>query len=119
MLSFDVKTREELDLISAIVERAIPLYRDAGIDDDVMTMHMDITACHCSGCPLDLKKLLEAPDGDFGHDVLGIRRHINRSTGVIENCFLPRCAAPSFEAKIVVARKPAHPVHAVNQKGGQ
>ena len=41
---------------------------------------------------LDLQKLLDAPDGDFGHDVFGIRRHINRQTGELENCFLPRCA---------------------------
>lgn len=45
-----------------------------------------------SGCELDLQKLLDAPDGDFGHDVFGIRRHINRQTGELGDCFLPRCA---------------------------
>lgn len=54
---------------------------------------MDLTACHCNGCELDLDRLLLAPDPDFGHDVCGIRRHIDRRTGKLGGCFLPRCAS--------------------------
>jgi hypothetical protein len=61
---------------------------------DLLETEMDITATHCNGCPLDLEKFLAAPDGDFGHDVFGIRHHINRRTGELENMFLPRCALP-------------------------
>jgi len=30
---------------------------------------------------------------NFMHDAIGIQNHINRETGKIEDCFLPRCAA--------------------------
>ena len=90
-VSFDV-TSDEQFLIERIAKRMQPLYHRLNIDDDKTTMLMDITACHANGCPLDLRKLLEADDFTFGHDVLGIRRHINRQTGQIENCFLPRCS---------------------------
>lgn len=79
----------ELDLIKKIVER---FGKQSSINYSVIDMVMDLDACHSNGCPLDFQKLLEAPDFDFIHDVLGIRRHINHRTGEIENCFLPRCA---------------------------
>lgn len=63
-------------------------------DIDLLAADMDITACHLNGCPLDLGKLMNARDGDFGHDVFGIRRHINRTTGQLEEGFAPRCALP-------------------------
>ena len=60
---------------------------------DFMTLHMDLTACHANGCPIDWDKLNAATDTTFAHDISGIQRHINRKTGKLENCFLPRCAA--------------------------
>lgn len=59
---------------------------------DPLKLTMDITACHLSGCPLDLAKLLAFPSFDFVHDVLGIHRLIDRETGKLKNCFTPRCA---------------------------
>lgn len=56
---------------------------------------MDVTACHANGCPLDLEKLLHADAFNFSHDVFGIARYINRNTGKLENCFVPRCALPA------------------------
>lgn len=55
---------------------------------------MDLSACHANGCPLDFEKLANAPEADFMHDVFGIRKHINRTTGELMDCFLPRCAKP-------------------------
>lgn len=52
---------------------------------------MDITACHLNGCPLDLPGLADASIGDFNHDVMGIRKFINRETGKLEGDF-PRYA---------------------------
>lgn len=89
--SFD-STRFESDLISKIVDRILPLARKHGVDYDRMEAEMDITACHCNGTPLDLNKLLNAPDFDFSHDVFGIRKHINWTTGEIEGFFSPRCS---------------------------
>ncbi len=88
-ISFKVSKPDALK-ISAIVKRVVA---EKFHPDDAMTISMDITACHANGCPLDLDRLLAAPVADLGHDVLGIRRHISRETGVIGGCFLPRYAA--------------------------
>ena len=81
-------SREEHELIMAIVKRAATVVPDI----NRLELNMDITAAHANGCPLKLKELLEAPDFDFSHDVFGIQRHINRNTGKLEDCFLPRYA---------------------------
>lgn len=60
-----------------------------------MSIHMDIIATHANGCPLRLLGLLEADAFNFTHDVCGIRRHLNRNTGKLENCFVPRYAMPA------------------------
>lgn len=87
-------SKSDGDLIRQIVERVKRFCAEQGIDYDPLTCDMDITATHANGCPLDLAKLLAAPDFDFVHDVFGIRRHINRETGQLERLFLPRCARP-------------------------
>lgn len=51
---------------------------------------MDITATHCNGNPLRLDDLLNADAFQFAHDIGGIRRHLNRETGKLEDCFVPR-----------------------------
>lgn len=85
----------ELLLIAKIAKRAVALAKKCGVDYDYRDACMDLDACHSNGCPLDLQKLLDVPDADFGHDAFGIRRHINRRSGQLEDCFLPRCALPS------------------------
>lgn len=83
-------SKREMELIHQIVTRARRL---ADRPLDPMTLDMDITATHANGCKLNLDRLLTFPDFDFAHDVFGIQRHINRETGQLENCFVPRCAA--------------------------
>lgn len=82
----------ETQLILKIAKRAVAMAKANDIEHDHMSAIMDIEACHCNGTPLDLGKLLAADDGTFGHDVFGIRRFIDRSTGKIGGCFVPRCA---------------------------
>jgi hypothetical protein len=55
-------------------------------------VQMDLAACHCNGCPLQLTELLDADDFNFSHDIFGIRRHLNRTTGKLDDRFLPRFA---------------------------
>lgn len=90
-------SREELQLILQIVRRYESLLTEALPESDLpprVSMMMDLEACHCNGCPLDLTGLLQAPrDFDFMHDVSGIFRHMNRSTGELEGLFQPRYAA--------------------------
>lgn len=82
------------DLVN--VEKIVDRAGDLGIQQnfyiDKMKLRMDLTACHNHGCPMDFPKLLAAPDFDFMHDVIGIGNHINRDTGQLMRCFLPRCA---------------------------
>ena len=60
---------------------------------DVISLQMDIVATHISGCPLRLKALLEAPISDFIHDIYGILKHLDRTTGKLQDCFVPRYTA--------------------------
>lgn len=64
---------------------------------DQMSLIMDITACHCNGCPLNLEALADpeqVDDYNLTHDLFGISQNINRDTGELENHFLPRAALP-------------------------
>lgn len=81
--------RDDLDLIAKIAERAEGLYRRFGINDKRLTIIMDIDNAH-SQYPLDLEGLLVAAEGDFAHDIGGIRKHMNRTTGKLEDAFVPR-----------------------------
>jgi len=89
MPSFET-TREEMQIIRKIVARAVELAAVEGFPIDSMSLEMDVTACHANGNPLRLNELLAAPDGDFGHDVFGIQRYIDRKTGRLTDCFSPR-----------------------------
>lgn len=85
-------TKAEAQLISQIADRADAMFAEAGANQSKMDTVMDLSACVANGCPLKLAELLAADDFNFAHDVGGIRRHINRTTGKLENCFLPRFA---------------------------
>lgn len=89
MINWDATT-EEFDLIGKITDRTMQVAKDARINYDRQEAVMDLTAAHCNGSPLDLQALLGAQPFDFSHDVFGIARHINRDTGKLENCFVPR-----------------------------
>lgn len=42
--------------------------------------------------PIDLDALAETDDFNFAHDVFGICSNIDRATGKLMNCFVPRFA---------------------------
>lgn len=86
-VNFDT-TDEEIDLIFDIVKRInsyVPV-------KDFQSRCMDIAACHCNGCRLDLNKLLNIDKVSFLHDVVGITTCLDRTTGKIRNGFRPRSA---------------------------
>ena len=79
-------SKEDHETICKIVDRA-------GVrGNDHRMLFMDLTACHANGNPLDLQAMLAGDDLDFSHDIYGIQRHINRTNGQLEDCFLPRFA---------------------------
>lgn len=88
-------TLEEAGIIRKIVKRAIAEALIRKEEDGCMDM--DLSACHSNGCKLDLLKLLNAKASDFGHDILGIRRYIDRRTGKLTKHFDPRCSRPDRE----------------------
>jgi hypothetical protein len=81
---------EDADYIVAIVERA----ERAGCVDktDRMRHLLDLTVCHANGTSLDLAAMLTGPILDVDHDLTGLRRHMNRRTGAMEDLFQPRFA---------------------------
>ena len=92
MIEWANLSRDDILIIGKISSR----FHDYRMDGMVKrpkksTIMMDVSAAHIK-CPLDLKGLLGAEDIDFIHDVAGISRHIDRGTGELKDCFLPRFA---------------------------
>ena len=88
MINWSKITKEESQIIHRVAVRAIKAIPRL----KVMDIEMDISAAHIKR-KLDLNKLSNFPDFDFAHDIVGISNNINRATGILENCFLPRCSA--------------------------
>jgi hypothetical protein len=85
-------SRGEVMLMKGIVERFERLVAPREVDR--LSTMMDLEACHCNGCPLDLQALLDAEsDADLVHDVAGITRHLDRDSGTLVNYFRPRYSA--------------------------
>jgi hypothetical protein len=90
MIEFSISP-EDADLIEQIVNRAFKeLYPSQSNRPSRLHLLMDLTAVQANGNPLYLRELLNAPPFDFAHDIYGIRRHLNRETGQLANCFVPR-----------------------------
>ena len=83
-------TKRDHGLIVDIAIRAAQLGKRYGVDYPQRDAIMDLTAVHANGHPLRLEELACADEGNFGHDVFGIRRHIDRETGRLTDCFCPR-----------------------------
>lgn len=94
VVSFDC-TKRESKLAGICAERAHRTATSAGWTYPQKDAHMDLVATHANGCPLDFEKLVAADDFNFAHDVFGIYRHIDRTTGELTRCFRPRCAKPA------------------------
>jgi hypothetical protein len=80
-------TQDESVTIGKIVKRAA---KEVSVQD-ILGAQMDISAAHIE-MPIKLNELLKADKFNFGHDVCGIINNINRATGKLDNCFVPRFA---------------------------
>lgn len=91
-VDFSNITKTDYTTMRAIADRTT---KDACLyGRDRMTLLMDLEHVHAQ-CPMDLSKLLGFDEFNFDHDMYGIAANINRTTGDLENCFLPRCTLPS------------------------
>jgi len=88
MIDWNKIDSNSLATIRLIVKRAVKL--DPSIN--MMELDMDISATHILN-PLNLDDLLLADDDNFYHDVYGISNHIDRDTGNLMDCFVPRYVA--------------------------
>ena len=82
---------DERFVVRQIVERAIKIAKSHDNHFRGLDLEMDIAAT-CHHTPLKLHELLKADDANFMHDVFGIMRHIDRRTGLLMDCFVPRFA---------------------------
>ncbi len=87
MINWTRISKKDTLAISHICKRAKRTHPEI----DLMSLNMDIGAAHLD-CKIKLTELLDAQDGDFFHDVWGIQGHIDRETGKLTDCFLPRYA---------------------------
>ena len=88
-------TKEMMILTASIADRAVKLYADQGVKVKRLDVLMDLEYCHENAQELDFEKLHGFDDGNFAHDVGGIRRHFNRETFELDDCFSPRCSVPA------------------------
>ena len=85
-------TKNDAEAIARIVARSVELCHSFDVIVNAMDLSMDITAVHANGCPLDLARFADASVADFTHDVGGIVRFVDRTTGQLNGGFLPRFA---------------------------
>ncbi|MBX3173247.1 MAG: hypothetical protein KF709_02490 [Gemmatimonadaceae bacterium] len=94
-VSFNVSADDNA-VIAAIARRAVrdgivDLTADTGAVDPQTSLEMDLAAVMANDAPLDLERLITLPAFDFTHDILGIQKHIDRTTGRLLLRFEPRC----------------------------
>ena len=90
VVTFPTLTPKERKTVRAIVKRWLAMYKRWGIaPPDALSVEMDLYATH-GDCGLKFAALLAADDFNFVHDLGGIRAHMNRRTGKLDNHFLPR-----------------------------
>jgi len=87
MIKWENMTSEDINNINIICKRV----KNSFPDIDYVSLQMDLHAVHMCGCKLDFLKLLEFDEFNFAHDIYGIMNHINRESGELKKCFLPRC----------------------------
>jgi len=87
---------DEFKTIRKIVDRASDLLTEQDVKHDKLSLLMDVQAAHLA-CPLRLADMLTANESDLMHDISGIVRHLNRETGELMDCFVPRHAAMIIE----------------------
>jgi hypothetical protein len=88
-MRFDFSTDNlDNDHLNLVVDRAIR--QQLNQHPDKISLKMDLIATNNHVIKLDFRGLFEADDFNFTHDICGIQACLNRETGEMERCFLPR-----------------------------
>lgn len=90
MVQFNARNKQQYNEAAVHLGKLTPL--SAGGHLELM---MDLAAADGKNgnLPIDWSYLLAAKNDDFLHDICGIKRFIDRETGKLGGCFLPRYAA--------------------------
>lgn len=96
-IEFSQFTPEEHECVMRILRRGGEMNARAGRADDALSARMDLARAHYL-FNLRLDEWAAADDFNFGHDWFGIGRHLNRETGEMGGCFVPRFAGKSRAA---------------------
>ena len=81
-------TKEEMKLTIKAIDRADKLLLiDQYFENPRFTLLMDLEVL--TGA--EIKRLMKFDDFSFAHDIVGIQANIDRNTGKLRNCFVPRC----------------------------
>jgi len=88
--AFAELSREEEHWMGEILNRAeiMGVYTD---NVTPLSLRMDLEAVHYH-TPLDFKKMAQADEVNFAHDISGIIRAVDRNTGLLRDYFKPRFA---------------------------
>ncbi len=90
-------SKDDQQVVREIAARAMVAF--AHLNRPLQDWVMDVTACHNHAHRLRLSDLAGADAFTFAHDLGGIYRHLDRETGQLRDCFVPRCAArPASDA---------------------
>lgn len=76
----------EAECVKTICDRAIVAFSGRRMRMDI---EMDLAAVH-KRYPLDLARMAKADDANLMHDIAGIARYLDRDTGELRDCFVPR-----------------------------
>lgn len=93
-VEFAKYSKAERKAAKHIARRAVRMFQRFDVPYRRRDIEMDLSAVHAK-TPLRLAELAAADDFNFAHDLGGIRANINRNTGELENCFMPRFAFPA------------------------
>ena len=95
MIHWDKARGAAFDGAGRVIDRAkrddalAPYFNDPRSEQNIL---MDFVAADIA-CRIDFDRLIAARRGDFVHDFAGIYQHLDRRTGELGGCFVPRSAA--------------------------
>lgn len=90
MIKFADFTKQELAAVARIQYRvAVIARKQYHTSINGLSLRMDLAAVHAR-TPLRLEDLSDADDFNLIHDVFGIIKHMDRSTGELTGYFVPR-----------------------------
>jgi hypothetical protein len=84
-------SKDEWDAADVILERAEAM--NINCHREKLGLLMDLSTA-TEKHALDIIALSKCGGDDFTHDILGIQKHLNRETGELEDCFIPRFTKP-------------------------